>query len=86
MALLQQEFDASGLPSLRPYLQYLLDNGAAEHVKVKWGKNYRWVIKIGGKKYQYKGGDEFNNSLKKKIVSLYISMDNKILDQKNKKR
>ena len=81
MTMIKQEFRADGLPSLRPYLQYLLDNGAAEHVKVKWGNSYRWVIKIGGKTYQYQGGDEFNNSLKNKIVSLYIEMENKSLNK-----
>ena len=85
MTMIKQEFRADGLPSLRPYLQYLLDNGAAEHVKVKWGNSYRWVIKIGGKKYPYKGGDEFNNSLKKKIVSLYIEMEDNILNKKQKR-
>ena len=64
-------------PSLKPYLNYLLDNGAAEQVNVKWGKGHRNVIIIGGKKYQYKGGDEFNKNLKKKITSLYISMSEK---------
>ncbi|MCR9066870.1 MAG: hypothetical protein NXI00_23060 [Cytophagales bacterium] len=71
--MLQQEFDASGLPSLRPYLNYLIDRGQAEHVQVKWGTGYRWVIKIGGKTYPYKGGHEINNSLKKKNVS-YIQV------------
>jgi hypothetical protein len=37
------------------------------------------------KKYQYKGGDEFNNSLKKKIVSLYIVMEDKSSNKKTKK-
>ena len=73
---------ADGTLSLAHYLDYLLDHGVAPHVKVKWGKSYRWVIKIGGKKYQYKGGDEFNKNLKKKIVSLYIRMDNKSLNNK----
>ena len=68
--MIQQEFRADGLPSLRPYLQYILGNGAAERVQVKWGNGYRWAIKTGGKKYLYKGGDEFNKNLKKKIVSL----------------
>ena len=46
-----QEFDASGVPSLRPYLNYLLKNGAAEQAKVKWGKSERDVIMIDGEKY-----------------------------------
>ena len=37
-----------GTLSLKPYLDYLLDNQAAEHVKVKWGKTYRWVVIIWG--------------------------------------
>ena len=82
--MLQQEFDAWGLPSLRPYLNYLIDNGVAEHKLVKWGKGQRWVVIIGGKKYQYKGGHEFNKSLKNKIVSLYISMEESS-EQKQKK-
>ena len=72
MTMLQQEFDAWGLPSLRPYLNYLIDNGAVEHKLVKWGKSQRWAVIIGSKKYQYKGGHEFSRSLK--IVSLYIGM------------
>lgn len=83
--MLQQEFTKDGLPSMRPYLKYLLDRGYADQVKVKWGKGYRNVIIIGGKKYLYKGGDEFNKNLKKKIVSLYINMSDKTLDQKTKK-
>ena len=38
--MLQQEFDASGLPSLKPYLNYLIDRGHAEHIKVKRGKGH----------------------------------------------
>ena len=74
VTILPQEFDASGIPSLRPYLNYFLENGAAQHVKVKWGKSERYVIIIGGKKFQYEGGHDVNKNLKKKIVSLYISM------------
>ncbi len=73
----QQEFTKDGLPSMRPYLKYLLDRGYADQVNVKWGKGNRDVIIIGGKKYPYKGGDEFNKNLKKKITSLYISMSEK---------
>ena len=47
--MFQQEFGAWGLPSLRPHLKYLIDNGAAEHKLVKWGKGQRWVVIIGGK-------------------------------------
>ena len=62
MAMIQQEFRADGLPSLIPYLQYIIDNGLSEHVQVKWGKSYRWAINIGGKQYQYKGGDELSKN------------------------
>ena len=86
MAMIKQTFDASGLPSMKPYLDYLLENRAAEHVKVRWGKGYRWVIKIGGKNYQYKGGDEINKNLKKKIVSLYISMSQSSNQNTNKSK
>ena len=82
--MLQQEFTKDGLPSLKPYLKYLLDRGHAEQVNVKWGKGHRNVIIIGGKKYLYKGGDEFNKNLKKKITSLYISMSDKSLDGNSK--
>ena len=67
MTMLQQEFDAWGLPSLRPYLKYLIDNGVAELKLVQWGKCHRWAVIIGSKKYQYKGGHEFNKSLKIKL-------------------
>ena len=72
--MLRQEFTKDGLPSMRPYLQYLLDRDIVKHDKIKWGKTERQVIITGGKKYQYKGGDEINKNLKKKIVSLYIDM------------
>ena len=72
--MIHQEYTKYGAPSMRPYLQYLLDNETAKHVKVKWGKSERWVILIGGKKYQYKGGHDITNNLKNVITSLYISM------------
>ena len=72
-----QEFDASGISSVRPYFHYLLENGAAEHVKVKWGKSERYVIIIGNKKYQFKGGHDTNKNLGKKIIALYISVSDK---------
>ncbi len=61
-------------PTIKQALGYLLKNGAAEHATVKWGRSYRDVIIIGGKKYQYKGGHNINKNLQNKIVSLYISM------------
>ena len=62
-----QEFDASGIPSLRPYLNYLLENGAAEHLKANWVKGERYVIIIEGKKYPYKDGHDINKNLGKEI-------------------
>jgi hypothetical protein len=72
MTMIQQQFRADGMPSMKPYLDYLLERGAVEQVKVKWGKSYRNVIIIGGKIYQYKGGDEINKNLRNKIIPLYI--------------
>ena len=66
-----------GHPSVKNCLTYLLENGHAWHVNVKWGNGHRNVIIIEGKKYQYNGGDEFNKNLVKKISALYISMSNK---------
>ena len=42
---------------MRPYLKYLLGNGAVEHVKAKWGKSQCYAIIIEGKKCPYKVGD-----------------------------
>ena len=56
MTILPQEFDASGLPSLRPDLHSLLEHGLAEHVKVKRGKSERCVIIIEGKNINIKAG------------------------------
>ena len=73
MATIKQEFDSSGIPSMKPYLDYLLENGAAKHVTVRWGNSYRKVIFIGGKRYQYKGGDNINKNLKKcSIIYKYV--------------
>ena len=47
--MLPQEFDASGIPSLRPYLNYSLEDGLAEHVKLNWGKSERYAIIIDNK-------------------------------------
>ena len=74
MATIKQEFDSSGIPSMKPYLDYLLEKRAAKHVTIRWGQSYRKVIFIGGKRYQYKGGHDINKNLKNKIVPLYISM------------
>ena len=84
--MLQQEFTKDGLPSLRPYFKYLINNEIAEHKKVSWGKkgHERWVVVIQGKKYQYRGGDNFNKSLRNKIVSLYISMSDSSKQKKQK--
>ena len=89
MAEIPQELDKSGRPSVKPYLDYLKQHGVATHEYVEyWGKrgynyNYRWVIRIEGKTYTYKGGHEFNKILKKKIISLYIEMDKKSLNNKS---
>ena len=77
MTILLQEFDDPGVPSLWPYLNSVLENGLAEHVKVKWGKSERYVIIIEGKRYQYKGGHGNNKNVGKKIIALYISMSDK---------
>ena len=82
MTSLPQEFDASGIPSLRPYLNYLLENGAANPVTVKWGKSERYDIITEGKRYQYKGGHDINKHIGKKVIALYISMSDKSSNKK----
>ena len=69
---------------LLPYLNSLIENGLAEHVKVKWGKSERYVIIIGGKTYQNKGGHDVNKNIGKKIVAFYISMSDKSSNEKIK--
>ena len=64
----------SDVQSVKPYLDYLLDNGTVKQEIVKWGNGSRNVIIIDGKKYQYKGGHDINKNLKNKIVTLYILM------------
>ena len=49
-------------------LNYLLGNEAIKQEKVKWGKGFRNVMIIGGKKYQYREGGNINNNLEKKII------------------
>ena len=56
MIILSQEFDASGIPSLRPYFNSLLENGLAEHVKFKWGKSERYAIIIDGTSINIRAG------------------------------
>ena len=51
MTILPQEFDASRIPSLRPDLTSLSENGLAQHVKVTLGKSERYVVIIKGNKY-----------------------------------
>ena len=68
MTILPQEFDASGIPSLRPYLNSLLKKWLAEQVKVKWGKSERYVIIIGGKTYPYKGGTILTKTSERKLL------------------
>ena len=65
------------MPSMKPYLDYRLENGAAKHIIVRWGQGYRKVIISVGKKSQYKGGDNINKSLKIKTAPLYRSMSPK---------
>ena len=77
MTNLPQELDDSGNPSLLSCLNYNLENGAAQHAKVKRGKRERYVIIIEGKRYQYAGGHSINKNLAKKIIALYISMSHK---------
>ena len=72
MTILPQEFHDSATPSLRPYLNSLLENGVSEHVKVQWGKSERYVIIIDGKKYPYKGGHDINKNLGKDGQYIYI--------------
>ena len=65
MTILPQEFDASGIPSLRQYLNSLLEIGSVDHVKVTWGKSERYVIIIESKKFQYKVGHDINTNHRK---------------------
>ena len=43
-----------GHPSVKNCLNYLLENGHAEHVHVKWGKGHRNVIILGVKSINIK--------------------------------
>ncbi len=70
------------IQEVKDNLDDLLANGVAKHVKVKWGKGHRYVIIIGGKRYQYKGGLKFNKKLISVILSLYIDMPDKSLKEK----
>ena len=46
--------------------------GQQSMLKLSGGRVRGGLLKIGGKKYQYKGGDEFNNSLnERKSVIIY---------------
>ena len=54
MTMFQQEYTKYGLPSMKPYLKYLLDQEHAEHKQLQWGKGERWVFQIEGNKYPYK--------------------------------
>ena len=47
-------------PTGEEILQYLLSAGEASQAKVQWGKSYRNVVIIQGKKYQYKGTGKVN--------------------------
>ena len=63
MTMIQQEFTADGLPSMEPYLDYLLDNGATTHDKVKWGNSKRCAIIIGGNSINIRDGHDINKNL-----------------------
>ena len=73
MTNLPHEFDASGIPSLRPDLNYLLENGAAQHVKFKRGKSERYVIIIDGKNINIRVGTALIKILEGRL-SRYIQV------------
>ena len=73
MTNISQEFDASGIPSLRPYLNSLLENALAEHVMVKWVKSDRDVIIIDGKSINIQVVTTLINNLARKS-HLYIQI------------
>jgi hypothetical protein len=54
-------------------LQALIRAGHATDENIKWGRGYRRVIILGGKKYQY-NGNTISRILKNKIYSMYIDM------------
>ena len=74
MTNLPQEFDASGIPSLRPYLNTLLENGLDEDVK--WGKSERYVIIIEGRNINIRAGTTVINIMEIKVIAIYITMSN----------
>ena len=49
-------------------LKYLLENGHAEHVNVKWGNGHRNVIIIEGKSINIKGAMHLIRTLKIKFL------------------
>lgn len=85
MAMVRAATLADGMLSLKPYIDYLLDDGAATHVKHMWGKRDRYVISIGGKTNLYTSCHEIKNSLNNKRVSCYIDMEDNSFN-KNQKR
>ena len=54
-------------------LKELEQAGHAQRDKVRWGRGYRDVIILGGKKYQY-NGNTISRILKNRIYSMYIDM------------
>ena len=74
MTTLKPEYDDWGIPTMKPYLAYLIQIGAVNHLKVKWGKGDRWAIQIGDKKCAYNWGNDINKNLRNKNVALHIRM------------
>jgi len=54
-------------------LKQLLDNGTVKQERVAWGRGFRNVIIINGKRYQY-SGKHISKLLENKISLLYIDM------------
>ena len=62
-------------------LKILKENGLAREENIKWGRSYRNVIIIGGKRYQFIA-NKFNNISKNKIYQSYIATVGSPLNQK----
>ena len=54
-------------------LNSLIDNGTITKERVAWGRGFRDVVIINGKRYQY-SGKSISKLLENKITSLYIDM------------
>ena len=55
-------------------LRALIRSGHAQRDTVRWGRGYRDVIMLGGKKYQYEEGTAISRTLKSNKYSMYIDM------------